>query len=116
MPQPAVASLPLSLPAAARRPDEPPTAAPAKTPTTTSAQAPVPSTTPKTTPKPQRNISWGEAAEEDERAALALEAEQEADGQPAERSQFLRSDAEWADDLDGHDDELDDYVAAAARQ
>ena len=116
VPQPAVASLPLSLPAAARRPDEPPTAAPAKTPTTTSAQAPVPSTTPKTTPKPQRNISWGEAAEEDERAALALEAEQEADGQPAERSQFLRSDAEWADDLDGHDDELDDYVAAAARQ
>ena len=59
---------------------------------------------------------WGEAAEEDERAALALEAEQEADGQPAERSQFLRSDAEWADDLDGHDDDLDDYVAAAARQ
>jgi hypothetical protein len=29
---------------------------------------------------------------------------------------FLRSDAEWADDLDGHDDELDDYVAAAARR
>ncbi|KOO32761.1 hypothetical protein Ctob_012555 [Chrysochromulina tobinii] len=57
-----------------------------------------------------------EAAEEDERAALALEAEQEAEGQPAERSQFLRSDAEWADDLDGHDDELDDYVAAAARR
>jgi hypothetical protein len=102
VPQPAASSLPSSLPTAATRPDKPPTAAPTTTPTTT--------------PKPQRSISWVEAAEEDERAALALEAEQEAEGQPAERSQFLRSDAEWADDLDGHDDELDDYVAAAARR
>jgi hypothetical protein len=128
VPQPAASSLPSSLPTAATRPDKPPTAAPtttsmaapAKPPTTTPAEAPVPSTTPTTTPtttpKPQRSISWVEAAEEDERAALALEAEQEAEGQPAERSQFLRSDAEWADDLDGHDDELDDYVAAAARR
>ena len=47
---------------------------------------------------------------------VAQQRQQEAEGQPAEGSQFLRSDAEWADDLDGHDDELDDYVAAAARR